>query len=98
GPDMRALLGLPPEPPTPPAEAIQLPPTPSRPRVSVIIPTYGQLDHTLRCLASFAAAPPGIPCELIVVDDASPDARAAELAAVQGIRLVRNSSSTTTPR
>ena len=62
------------------------------PRVSVIIPTYGQLGYTLRCLASIAAYPPAAPIEVLVVDDASPDPAMAALAEVQGIRLIRNAT------
>jgi GT2 family glycosyltransferase/SAM-dependent methyltransferase/glycosyltransferase involved in cell wall biosynthesis len=90
GENLRAALGLPPALATPRPEDIALPPLPEAPRVSVIIPTYGQVDHTLRCLASLAAHPPQAPCEIIVVDDAAPDPRAAELARVANIRLVRN--------
>lgn len=88
--DMRRTLGLPPECPVPAPEAIALPAPPDAPGVSILIPTYGQVDHTLRCLASLAAAWPETPTEVIVVDDASPDPRVAELARVSGIRLIRN--------
>ena len=60
------------------------------PLVSVIVPTYGQLPLTLRCLASIQAYPPEVPIEVIVVDDAFPGPDAAPLARVGGIRLVRN--------
>jgi GT2 family glycosyltransferase/glycosyltransferase involved in cell wall biosynthesis/SAM-dependent methyltransferase len=87
--DMRAELGLPPHRPTLPAAAqIGLPDYDAPPVVSVVIPTYGQVDHTLRCLASIAAAPPAVPIEVIVVEDASGDPRVAELKAVRGLRLV----------
>ena len=39
----------------------------SAPVISVIIPTYGQLDFTLRCLASIAQHPPAALIEVIVV-------------------------------
>ncbi len=66
------------------------------PVVSVIVPTYGQLDFTLRCLASIMRAVPDAPIEVIVVDDAwsyptGPDGtRILPLEAVRGIRLIRN--------
>jgi GT2 family glycosyltransferase len=62
----------------------------SNPVVSIIIPTYGQLPFTLRCLASIAEHATAIPIEVIVIDDArgGPDAAALEL--VRGIRLIRN--------
>src|ERR1700733_47031 len=37
------------------------------PVVSVVIPTYGQLNFTLRCLASIQAHIPAVPIEVIVV-------------------------------
>ncbi len=88
--DRRALLGLPPPiDPLPEPSQVRLPFGPSPPLASLIIPTFGKVDYTLRCLASIAAAPPQISIETIVVDDASPDPRVAGLAAVRGIRLVR---------
>jgi O-antigen biosynthesis protein len=62
----------------------------NEPLVSVIVPTYGQLPFTLRCLASIAEYPPGLPIEVIVIDDAWNEPEAALLKAVRGIRLVRN--------
>jgi O-antigen biosynthesis protein len=62
------------------------------PMVSVIIPTYGKVDYTLDCLASIAANPPQAGIEVIVIDDASPDAATACLAEIDGIRLLVNPS------
>jgi GT2 family glycosyltransferase/glycosyltransferase involved in cell wall biosynthesis len=59
------------------------------PAVSVIIPTFGQVPCTLRCLAALAAHPPAAPIEVIVVDDASDDPAVALLDQVEGIRLIR---------
>jgi GT2 family glycosyltransferase/2-polyprenyl-3-methyl-5-hydroxy-6-metoxy-1,4-benzoquinol methylase len=73
----------------PPAAAIRLPAPGEAPRVSIIIPTYGEVDYTLRCLASIAAHPPACAVEVIVADDASGDARVAELAQVENLRLIR---------
>jgi O-antigen biosynthesis protein len=61
-----------------------------KPVVSVIVPTYGQLPFTLRCLASIAAHAPSLPIEVIVIDDARGGADAAALERVRGIRLIRN--------
>jgi GT2 family glycosyltransferase len=61
-----------------------------QPVVSVIVPTYGQLPFTLRCLASIAAHAPSLPIEVFVVDDAWGGADAAALERVRGIRLIRN--------
>lgn len=60
------------------------------PLVSVIVPSYGQVPFTLRCLAALAAHPPAAAIEVLVIDDASPDPAVAELAAVRGIRLIRH--------
>lgn len=57
------------------------------PVVSVIVPTFGQVPFTLRCLASIARNTGAVPIEIIVIDDAG---GATELAGVTGIRLVRN--------
>lgn len=83
---MRERMGLPlPLPaPTPAKLALE---TSDQPVLSIIIPTYGQVDHTLGCLATLAAWPPKLPFEVLVVDDASGDPRVAELRQVQGIRL-----------
>jgi cellulose synthase/poly-beta-1,6-N-acetylglucosamine synthase-like glycosyltransferase len=62
----------------------------SRPRVSIIIPIYGQLDVTRRCLASIQANRPQCEFEVIVVDDCSPDDSAAQIGSIPGVRLIRN--------
>jgi O-antigen biosynthesis protein len=62
----------------------------SNPVVSIIIPTYGQLPFTLRCLASIAEHATAIPIEVIVIDDARGGPDAAALDMVRGIRLIRN--------
>lgn len=89
--DMRRALGLPPPiDPVPLAASIAMPAYGVPPVVSVLIPTFGQVEYTLRCLASIAAAPPRVPIEVIVVDDASRDARVTELGTVPGLRLIVN--------
>jgi len=70
-------------------ETIRVPHAP-RPIVSVIVPTYGQVEYTLRCLASIAAHPPAAAIEVLVIDDACPDPSVACLDRVGGIRLLRN--------
>jgi GT2 family glycosyltransferase len=42
-------------------------------RASIVIPVHGRASLTERCLATLLEDPPGVPTELIVVDDASPD-------------------------
>ncbi|WP_213351562.1 glycosyltransferase [Ancylobacter oerskovii] len=63
------------------------------PIVSIIIPTYGQVDYTINCVAALAACPPTGAFEVIVMDDAYPGPEAARLeTAFEGVRLVRNES------
>lgn len=61
-----------------------------RPDVSVLIPTYGQVPFTLRCLRSIAESLPDTPIEVIVAEDASGDPEIAQLRKVRGIRLIEN--------
>ena len=67
-------------------------PVGDEPQVSVIIPVHGELAHTLACLRSLAKHGAHAPFEVIVVDDASPDASAATLVQVGGLRLLRNAA------
>lgn len=60
------------------------------PLVSIIIPIYGKIDYTLRCLASIALNFPRLAFEVIVVDDCSLDESWGVLSKVKGIRLLRN--------
>jgi GT2 family glycosyltransferase/glycosyltransferase involved in cell wall biosynthesis len=72
------------------AAAIWIPESPE-PVVSIIISTYGQIDLTLACLASIVEHRPRCAIEVLVVDDAFPDAaEASRLNAVSGILLSRN--------
>ena len=59
------------------------------PRVTVVIPAYGQPLATFTCLRSVHATVPHESVEVIVVDDASPQPLEQALAAVSGIRFVR---------
>jgi GT2 family glycosyltransferase len=67
-----------------------LSPASERPRVSVIIPVYGKLEYTLRCLVSIGASREQTSFEIVVVDDASPDTTGEVLSRCPGIRYVRN--------
>ena len=73
------------------AEAIAALEVPSSdtPRVSVIIPTYGQDLHTYSCLVAVAREAEGVPLEAIVADDAAPTAAAEALRPVTGVRFER---------
>ncbi len=62
----------------------------SKPRVSIIIPIYGNINYTLNCLASIAKNQPSASIEVIVVDDFSPDSSVEVLERIDSIRLVRN--------
>ncbi len=60
------------------------------PRVSIVIPAYGKPLLTFTCLASVRAHTDATCCEVIVVDDASPEPMAEALAPVTGVRVERN--------
>ena len=65
-------------------------PVSDAPHVSLVIPVHGKLPYTLACLRSLAKYGAQAAFEVIVVDDASPDASADTLAQVDGLRLLRN--------
>ncbi|MBD7988513.1 glycosyltransferase [Luteimonas sp. Sa2BVA3] len=58
----------------------------NHPRVSIVIPTYGNLACTVTCLRSIMRHPPGCAFEIIVAEDASGDEDMALLAGVPGLR------------
>lgn len=60
------------------------------PDVSIVIPVYGQLVFTERCLRSIAETPSSCSYEVVVVDDESPDRTAEWLAGCTGITVVTN--------
>jgi len=62
----------------------------AKPKVSIIIPTYGKLDITLACLRSIAAFQPRVPFEVLVVEDASGDAAIGRLSEIRGLRFEEN--------
>ena len=65
-------------------------PTYDQPLVSILIPVYGQIHYTLRCLASITRHLPNIPFEIIIIDDCSPDQSTKFLSLIKGIRLLKN--------
>jgi O-antigen biosynthesis protein len=61
------------------------------PRATIVVPAYGKPLLTYTCLKSICStAPPGL-YEVVVVDDASQTPLEEQLAAVSGVRFVRNS-------
>jgi GT2 family glycosyltransferase/glycosyltransferase involved in cell wall biosynthesis len=61
-------------------------PTSVEPRVSIVIPVYNHVGHTLACLRALAAHPPQAACEILVVDDGSTDQTVQWMPQVQGLR------------
>ncbi|MEE7547575.1 glycosyltransferase [Xanthomonas sp. Kuri4-1] len=59
------------------------------PRVSVVIPVYNHVAHTVACLRALAAHPPQLPCEILVVDDGGSDATGERMAQVAGLHYHR---------
>lgn len=62
----------------------------AQPRASIIVPVYNQLEVTLRCLESLAAAGDTTTFEVIVVDDCSSDDTPQVLPGLDGLRYHRN--------
>ncbi|WP_164739162.1 glycosyltransferase [Xanthomonas sp. BRIP62415] len=62
------------------------------PRVTLVIPVYNHIAHTLACLRALAAHPPLLEVEIIVVDDGSSDATQTQLPQVQGLHYHRRVS------
>ncbi|WP_447935407.1 glycosyltransferase [Stenotrophomonas lactitubi] len=61
-------------------------PTSDTPDVSIVIPVYNHVDHTLACLRALAAHPPTVACEILVVDDGSTDATVQWMPQISGLR------------
>jgi GT2 family glycosyltransferase/glycosyltransferase involved in cell wall biosynthesis len=64
------------------------------PEVSIVIPVYGQWAHTQACLMALAHSDPDPTFEIIVVDDAGPDATADLLSLIPDIRVIRHETNT----
>lgn len=65
-------------------------PSVAEPAVTIVVPTYGKLDYTLKCLRSLQLAGGLARFEVLVIEDASGDASMAELAMVPGLRYREN--------
>lgn len=63
---------------------------PASPKVSIIIPVYGNASLTIECLASIQSASVTTSYEIIVADDASMDQTPEFLKLVNGIKVHRN--------
>jgi GT2 family glycosyltransferase/glycosyltransferase involved in cell wall biosynthesis/SAM-dependent methyltransferase len=63
--------------------------TSAEPEVSIVIPVYGKWEFTRQCLQSIASHWSSVPFEVIVVDDASPDATLLNLGQMVGVRVVQ---------
>ncbi len=62
----------------------------AEPLVSIVIPTYGNFEQSLACVASIARAGARVPFEVLVLEDASGDTRIGGLAAIPGLRYHAN--------
>ncbi|WP_157903246.1 methyltransferase domain-containing protein [Cupriavidus malaysiensis] len=62
----------------------------AEPVVSVIIPTYGNISHTLSCVRSICAHMPSVPIEVIVAEDVSGDQEILRMQEIPGLRFVMN--------
>lgn len=60
------------------------------PIVSIIIPVYGKVDYTLRCLSSILRYLPTCAFEIIIIDDKSSDDSEYWLSDIKGIKYYRN--------
>ena len=58
------------------------------PEVSIVIPTYGNLEHTLACVRSIALHLPKASIEVIIAEDASGDEDIRLLRHVPGLRFI----------
>ena len=65
-------------------------PAGQQPKVSIVIPVYGQHHYTFNCLDSLARYTDLHQVEVIVVDDASPDPARHAMPDVQGVQWIRN--------
>jgi GT2 family glycosyltransferase/glycosyltransferase involved in cell wall biosynthesis len=60
------------------------------PKVSIIIPVFGKVEVTLRCIRSIASNPQKNSFEVIVVNDGSKDSTKDWIGKLSGVRLINN--------
>lgn len=60
------------------------------PAISVVIPVFGKVEMTRRCIEALRQAGSPVPIEIIVVDDGSPDPISPGLADFSDVTVVRN--------
>lgn len=60
------------------------------PTVSILIPVYGNLACTARCLRSILRNLPSVPCEIILAEDASGDREISRLRDIPGLEYYEN--------
>jgi O-antigen biosynthesis protein len=59
------------------------------PKVSILIPAYNEAKFTAECIASILASAPNVTYEVIIADDASPEASAQALAHIENVIFIR---------
>jgi GT2 family glycosyltransferase len=64
-------------------------PAAAAPRLSILIPAFNQLNHTVACLLALSADPPAVPFEVVLADDASTEPGTERLAEVANLTVVR---------
>jgi GT2 family glycosyltransferase len=69
-------------------EIIALPAV-ATPRLSILIPAFNELDHTVACLLAIGTDPPALPFEVVLADDASTDPAMQRLADIANLIVVR---------
>jgi GT2 family glycosyltransferase len=69
--------------------AVALPPC-DKPTVSIIIPAYGNICHTLACVRSIQRHWPATPVEVLVIEDASGDQDILRMQQIPSLRFLLN--------
>ena len=66
-------------------------PVEDAPVVTIVIPTYGNYEQSLACVASIARIGADVTFEVLVLEDASGDSNIGKLESIPGLRYHRNS-------